>query len=472
MEENKNVKVADAEAVEKALNEQVGIKIDPAKQTTANTIKFLVMAVLGVWIFFISTPIAGKSQIPMVWLSNTVKGFLKPYFTYIVSAVCLFLVVAFTWGKIKKDSWCGKYMAKDGVINGILYYIALIVCIMVLFNVGPAQILDPEVGPEAVYLAGACMCTITIAGWLVNLLTEFGMLEFIGVLITPLMRRLFRLPGQSAIDAVSSFVAAPAAGVFITNKLYCEKVYTEKEAACIMTNFSVVSLGLQALIASIVGHDEYYGKMILFSLLIAFIMAAIVIRIWPLSKRPDTYIDGSIQSPEMRKPGKYTADTIPNAFKAGVTKAADGKISILLTALPELLSFVVKIIGFIAGLAAVALWLGYYTPVFKWIGAVMVPYLKLCQVPDAAVVAPATLIGITEVLMPALVIAGQPIAECAIFFVCLLSTAQIIFFDESANAMMATEVPFKAWQLVVIFMIRTLIAIPLCSLIAHILFPV
>ena len=471
MSENSN-KAADAAAVEKALNEQVGIKIDPAKLTTANKIKFIVMAIVGVWIFFISTPIQGKSQIPMVWLSNLVKNTLKPYFTYIVTAVCIFLVVTYTYGKIKKDSWCGRFMKKDGILNGILYYIALIVCLMVVFKVGPEQFLDPEVGPEAVYLAGACMCTITIAGWLVNMLTEFGMLEFIGTLITPLMRRLFCLPGQSAIDAVSSFVAAPAAGVFITNKLYCENVYSEKEAACIMTNFSVVSLGLQALIASIVGHDEYYGKMIIFSLLLVFIMAAIVIRIPPLSMRPNKYYNGTIQTEEMRKPGHYSAETIPTAFKAGVTKAADGKISILLTALPELLSFVVKIIGFIAGLAAVVLWLGYYTPVFDWIGMIMIPYLKLCQVPDAAVVAPSTLIGITEVLMPALIIEGKAISECAIFFVCLISTVQIIFFDESANAMMASEVPFKGLELVGIFLIRTIIAIPLCSIVAHILFPI
>lgn len=471
MEENKNVQVADAAAVEKALDEQVGIKIDPKAMTTPNIVKFLVMLVVGICIFFVQFPIGGSKVVPMVWLSNTVKGFLKPYFTYIVDAICVFLAVTFTIGKIKKDSWCGKFMAKDGWINGILYYIALAVCIMVTLNIGPAQFLDPEVGPEAVYLAGACMCTITIAGWLVNLLTEFGMLEFIGTLITPMMRRLFRLPGQSAIDAVSSFVAAPAAGVFITNKLYNSHIYTEKEAACIMTNFSVVSLGLQALIAGIVGHDEYYGKMIVVSLLITFIMAAIVIRIWPLSKRPDTYVDGSVQSPEMRKPGKYTKDTIPTAFKAGVTQASKGKATILITALPELLSFVVKIIGFIAGLAAVVLWLGYYTPIFSWIGKIMIPYLKLCQVPDAAAVAPSTLIGCTEVLLPALLIEGQPLAECAIFFICILSTVQIIFFDESANAMMASDVPFSAGQLFIIFMIRTIIAIPICSLAAHLLFP-
>ncbi|MBQ1741492.1 MAG: hypothetical protein II045_00195 [Oscillospiraceae bacterium] len=470
MEENKNIKAADAASVEKALNEKVGVKIDPAAMTGANIAKFLILAAIGIWLFFITTDFGTIKGVPAVALSTTVRNLIKPYINYIVTVICVFLAVTFTIGKISKDSWCGRFMAKDGWLNGILYYIALIICIMVITNKGPAQFLDPEVGPEAVYLAGTCMCTIFFCGWLVNMLTEFGLLEFVAVLITPLMRRLFRLPGQSAIDAMSSFVAAPAAGVFITNKLYNEKVYTNKEASCIMTNFSVVSLGLQALICSIAGHDEWYGKMVLTSLLMAFVMAAIVIRIWPLSKKPDTYIDGSLQTPEMRAPGHYDKDTLKRAFQAGVTRARDGKLSIMLTSIPDLGSFVLKIVGFIAGLAAVVLWLGYYTPVFDWLGVVMTPYLKLCQVPDASVVAPATLVGITEVLMPVLVIAGKEISEVAIFFVCLLSTVQIIFFDESANAMMMTDVDWKGWELVLIFLIRTVIAIPFCSLIAHLLF--
>lgn len=474
MAENKiTTQETEQERVERELREKVGAKMDKSALTGANIFKFLFFAIVGIVCFFVNVTIGDKSGVPMVLIVNLVKGAIKAHFDVIVTVICAFIFVGYVIGKfIKKDGFFGKFFVKDGIVNGVLYLIAIVVCILCLFNVGPAAILDGNVGPEAVYLGGSCLVTCFVAGWLVNFLTEFGLLEFLGVLISPMMRRLYKLPGESAIDALSSFVAAPAVGVFITNKLYNEKVYTKKEASCIMTNFSVVSLGLFALICSNVDRADMYGKVVLTSLICAFIMAAIVIRIWPLSKKADTYVDGTVQSPEMRKPGKYTKDTLSEAFTAGVTKARDGSWRILYTCLGDVLGFTLKIVAFVVAVGTIVLWLGFNTPVFNWLGIPMIPYLNLCQVPDAAVVAPSTLIGISEVLLPSMLIAGKDITECAVFFVCVLSTVQIIFFDESANAMLASDVEWKAWELVAIFLIRTLIAIPMVSIFAHIFFPV
>lgn len=470
-ENNIKVQETEQERIERELREKVGAKIDPAAMTPGNIIKFLIFTIVGIVTFFVSVPFNGSEAVPMVHIVNLVKGALKPHFDIFVTAICILVLVGYILGKfVMKEGWIANFYKKDGPVVGALYVIAVVVSVLCLFNAGPAALLDPMVGPEAVYLGGSCFTTCFVAGWLVNFLTEFGLLEFMGVLISPAMRRLYKLPGESSIDALSSFVAAPAVGVFITNKLYNEKVYTKKEASCIMTNFSVVSLGLFALICSNVNRPEMYGNLVLTSLICAFIMAAIVIRIWPLSKKADTYVDGTVQSPEMRKPGKFTSKTISDAFCAGVTKARDGKVSILYTCLEDVLGFTLKIVAFVVAVGAIVLWLGYNTPFFDWLGLPMIPYLKLCQVPDAAVVAPSTLVGISEVLLPSMLIAGKDISEVAIFFVCVLSTVQIIFFDESANAMLASDVEWKAWELVAIFMIRTIIAIPMISLFAHILY--
>ena len=49
-------------------------------------------------------------------------------------------------------------------------------------------------------------------------------------------------------------------------------------------------------------------------------------------------------------------------------------------------------------------------------------------------------------------------------------TVQIIFFTESANAMMQSDLGLTFVQLVVIFLIRTVIAIPIVAGFAHLLF--
>jgi len=39
-------------------------------------------------------------------------------------------------------------------------------------------------------------------------LTNYGLMEFVGVFVRPLMRRIWKTPGRSAIDAVASFVGS------------------------------------------------------------------------------------------------------------------------------------------------------------------------------------------------------------------------------------------------------------------------
>ena len=177
-----------------------------------------------------------------------------------------------------------------------------------------------------------------------------------------------------------------------------------------------------------------------------------------------------MQTAAMRKSQRYSRDTLRKAVTAATTKASSAPYSVLVTSIPSVLSFAVKIVTFVEALATIALMISTYTPFFDWIGIPMIPYLELCQLPDAAAIAPATLVGIAEIALPVMTIAGQNIAPISIFFVIVLSTVQIIFFTESANAMMQSDLGLKFWELVLIFLIRTLIAIPIVAVFAHLLY--
>lgn len=459
------------ERLEKELTENVGVPVDYSTINMRNFLKFIILSSIGVWMFFITTTLGEKSAVPMVLLINAVKSFLgATILRWFVFIICVGLCVTFALSRIKKDGFFAKFHAKDGWGTGFLYYLAAIFSIMVVFNLGPEQILNPDVGGLAIELAASVLFTVTIAGWLVTLLTEFGILEFIGTLMEPIMRTLFKVPGQSAVDALSSFVAAPAVGVFITNKLYNRNIYTQKEACCIATNFSVCSLGFFALLVSITGTEYMYGSAVLCSLIISFILAAIIIRIPPLSKKSEVYANGLQQTSDMRRPGKYTSDIFKKALAASTTKSARTPYSVFVTAIPDVVSFAFKIEAYVMSIAVISLLVSTYTPFFTWLGTPMIPYLRLMQLPDAVAIAPATLVGIAEIALPALTIAGQNIAPMSVFFVIVLSTVQIIFFTESANAMLQSDMGLKFLELVVIFLIRTVIAIPIVAIFAHMLF--
>ena len=78
--------------------------------------------------------------------------------------------------------------------------------------------------------------------------------------------------------------------------------------------------------------------------------------------------------------------------------------------------------------------------------------------------------GISEIAMPVMVIASQGVSEAAAFFVVVLSTVQVIFFTESANAIIESDIPLGFGHCIIIFIERTILAIPMLAIVIHIMF--
>ena len=109
-----------------------------------------------------------------------------------------------TIAKVTKKGPLAKFHKDDGIVDLVLFYLAAVFSVAVKllpvseYSGGAAENVTflaegygPEVGPMALDLAGTTLFTVTIAGWLVTLLIEFGILEFIGTLMEPIMRKVF-----------------------------------------------------------------------------------------------------------------------------------------------------------------------------------------------------------------------------------------------------------------------------------------
>ena len=66
-------------------------------------------------------------------------------------------------------------------------------------------------------MAGTVFMTVSICGWLIVFILKSEIVEFCGILLEPLMRPLFKLPGAAAVNYLSSFVVSAAVGVFMTD---------------------------------------------------------------------------------------------------------------------------------------------------------------------------------------------------------------------------------------------------------------
>src|SRR5690606_20749121 len=105
----------------------------------------------------------------------------------------------------------------------------------------------------------------------------------------PIMRPVWKTPGRSAIDAVASFVGSYSIALLITDRVYQEGKYTGKEAAIIATGFSTVSATFMIVVAKTLGLMDMWLLYFWLTLIITFVVTAITARIYPLSKKPDTY---------------------------------------------------------------------------------------------------------------------------------------------------------------------------------------
>ena len=72
--------------------------------------------------------------------------------------------------------------------------------------------------------------------------------------------------------------------------------------------------------------------------------------------------------------------------------------------------------------------------------------------------------------LPSISIAGQGVAPQSAFFVVLLSVIRIIFFTEAGNAMLGSQVPIRLKDLLLTFVVRTALGIPLAALVSHLVF--
>ena len=150
---------------------------------------------------------------------------------------------------------------------------------------------------------------LIVISFLMPLLTEFGIMEFVGILVKDVVRPLFTVSGRSAIDLVTSWLGASSAAVLLTKQQYDKGFYTGREAATIMTNFSFVSVPFAYIVASVLKVEDYFTQFYLICAASGLLIAMIMPRIYPLNKIPDEYnpktgkqIDESIPEGKTRLP--------------------------------------------------------------------------------------------------------------------------------------------------------------------------
>lgn len=430
----------------------------PAKKTAAMW-KFFVYSFIGAFMFFVPVTIAGKSSIMLdhiVTYIRTNAGGAVPYYALaVIAAGALYPFVAGTWRKSTVD-----------LVFSMFKVVGLGVGIMVMFNIGPAWLFAPDMGP---FFFNALVVPVSllvpIGAVFLALLVGYGLLEFIGVLVQPIMRPLFKTPGRSAIDAAASFVGSYSLGLLITNRVYKEGKYSAKEAAIIATGFSTVSATFMVVVASTLGLMDMWNTYFWVTLVVTFLVTMVTVRIWPLSKIKDDYHPDATPQPE----GKTDGNRFSKAWnEARETVAASPKlVDNIIQNLKDGFLMTMAILPTILSIGLLGLVLAEFTPVFDWLGYLFFPFTWAMQLPEPMLIAKASALGIAEMFLPALLV-----AEAAImvkFVVAVVSVSSIIFFSALVPCIVATDIPLSIPKLVIIWVERVILTIIFVTPIAYLI---
>jgi nucleoside recognition membrane protein YjiH len=453
-----------------------------AKSYQIGLIKTTIISLFAIFIFFWPITANGSVDVPFGYIYKFLLKLSGVYALYAVTALLMVNAVLSVIGIYfaKKGSKLHNYYEHDSKLHPIFYMIGAAFIVLYTLDanlagfVGPNIVVGPDTGGvviPAIVLGVAFI--IPVGAVCMPLLLNYGGIDFIGALMEPFMRPVFKVPGKSAVDALASFVSSSSMAVIITSRLYHSKVYTKREAAAICTSFSAVSVGFAVLVIQTAGLGDHFLKTYIFALVVAFAVSFIMVRIPPLSRKANEYADGSPQVLD-----EINEKFHLGLFKRGIDRAAKRAyiskplINEISSSLADGFLVIPKVLSLLSAVGILGLIIAEYTPFFNYLGLIFIPLLNLLGVPDVAFVAPALPVGIAEMFLPVLMIADK-VTIMSIesrFFVTVISMVQIIFFSETIVVMLATRLPVKLLELVVMFTIRTVVAMPIVALGMHLLF--
>lgn len=441
----------------------------------------LIATLIAIFVFFAPITINGETDVTFGVIYNGIIDLLGDAGLWMIVILTLGVGVASIYGLwIAKDGKLHDYFEGDSKFHPVMYMAGGIFFLLYALTQtttfrGPEVIVGDATGAAVMPIGVQVFWIITVSSFVMPLLTNYGIIDFIGSLMEPIMRPLFKLPGRAAVNALVSFLSSSSVGVLITNKLYRRKVYTEKEAVLVATGFSAVSVGFAYMMIKLVGLESQFALVYFVALIMTFLVSGFIARIPPFSKKKDVYIDDTVQTEEDLKEARHTEKGL---LQTGIDRAAKkaytapSLVSEIKGSLKDAIEVIPKVVTSLMFVGTVALILAEYTPIFDYIGKMFVPLLKLLKVPNAAEIAPAFPTGLAEMSLPGLMIAGSVdiLAPGARFLVISVSISQVIFFAETVVVMMSAKLPLKIWEIVVVFFERTIIGIIIGAIFMHIIY--
>ncbi|BBB32243.1 conserved hypothetical protein [Thermotomaculum hydrothermale] len=422
------------------------------RENVKNTLKFLILSAIGIFVFFIPITINGKKTIPL----DHIITFLKINYPIFSKNIVFIILIAGSLYPFLNKTWKNN---KTEIILSFLKLLGLIFAAMIYFNKGIKIVLEPTIGQflfnKLVIPVGLI---VPVGAIFLSFLIDYGLLDFVGVLMKPVMKTIFKTPGRSAIDAVASFVGSYSIGLLITDRVYRKGIYSTREAVIIATGFSTVSATFMIIVCKTLGIMNYWNLYFWTTLIITFAVTTITARLIPIKNF----------SNEKKFEESKEKVNLKIAFERGIEGAEkSGKfLENIKQNFIDGLKMASSILPSIMSIGLIGLVIAKYTSFFDIAGYVFFPFAKILGAGEPLLISKASALSISEMFLPVLIAVKGSIE--AKFIIAILSVSEILFFSASIPCILATTIPLKIKDILIIWFERVVIslilAIPITKL--------
>lgn len=427
--------------------------------SSAQVMKFVLPSLFGAIVFLMPFPDKDSLNTILGMLIDFFKAILKPWLTFTAMTLVCLGTIASVWGTLCKPK---IVMENDfyrdllvitpfwlvSRVVGALFYIAI------FYKIGPEWFWNIDNGgTPASILAPALLVIFIILAGFIPLLTDYGLMEYVGTFARPVMQPLFKLPGRAAVDCLASWVGSSSVAVVITTQVHDKGYYSDREAAIISTTFSVISVAYIYVMADFVKLPHMYFQILFSVYAVTFILAMIMPRIWPLASVPDTYSgkagkqrhgDDLPEGYSLHEWGLHLAVKRAEAQTLGATLRAGVEtfISLIISTMPLVISW-----------GTVVLIIANKTPIFEWMSIPFAWMLQLMQIPEASKVGTAFILGYADQFLSAVVGSGLK-TEAARFMCAGISATGLVYMTEVGVLILNSSIPLGVGKLTAIYFMR------------------
>lgn len=429
--------------------------------------KFLLISCIGIVCFLIPFHFEGSTNILVGILTTLVGRLLSP----VSKALVLLLIAVSAAGSLYdymmriRNKEVPEWIHRRFGVSGIYLASKLFTFVMVTmcdFHLLPEHIITAS--QDMVNLGGTLLALAIALSFLLSFLTDGGLMEFAGEITRPFVRPMFKVPSDASLDLIASWVGASNAAVLLSAEKYRKGYYTKKEAAIVMCNFSLVSIPFCMVVTEAAKVEQYFLPMYLLLCLLGIFLAVIMPRIYPLNRLEDVYVAELPKREQIEEKNLFK-----RAVASGCAAAEDFHLEkIWKSGINTMASILLNLMPIGIGWGILGMLAVNYTPIFHWISWPMGWLMNLLGVESAFAVAPATLVGFIDMYIPALLVTGIASVRTR-FIIAALSLIQIIYITEVGAVILQERLGIDLKRLAVIFLERTLIALPVIILVSGII---